>query len=205
MKKTLLLLLVVVCAFAANSVMTGGIPFNTHPQPPADPEFYWDDGIMSSGWIWFTGGNYWGVQFDEVKTGGFPGLVNAYGAVTYPGWPDTPFQGATMHTFSDLGGYPGTDLGYETLMFTAGGVFQWVDCDPYIYVTTGVFYIAFQQVGNYPQADSVGVDAVAGTHDWTGYQGSWAPSTAFGDFMIRCYWGSGSVEETTWGSVKALF
>ncbi|HUT97439.1 MAG TPA: hypothetical protein VM054_00005, partial [bacterium] len=124
MKKTLLLLLVVVCAFAANSVMTGGIPFNTHPQPPADPEFYWDDGIMSSGWIWFTGGNYWGVQFDEVKTGGFPGLVNAYGAVTYPGWPDTPFQGATMHTFSDLGGYPGTDLGYETLMFTAGGVFQ---------------------------------------------------------------------------------
>ncbi|MCX7021283.1 MAG: hypothetical protein NTW26_03210, partial [bacterium] len=68
MKKLVLLLLVAVVAFAANSVVTSGIPINAHPQPPTEYEFYWDDGIMSSGWIWFTGGNYWAVQFDEVKT-----------------------------------------------------------------------------------------------------------------------------------------
>ncbi|HUT99411.1 MAG TPA: hypothetical protein VM054_10100, partial [bacterium] len=123
--KRLMLLVLVVAAFAANSLVTSGIPIDTHPQPQHGLfEFYWDDGIMSSGWIWFTGGNYWATQFDEVKTGGLADAVTDYGAVTYPGWPDTPFQGATMHTFSDLGGYPGTDLGYETLMFTAGGVFQ---------------------------------------------------------------------------------
>ena len=112
-KKTLVLLLIAVCAFAANSVVTTGVPYTTHPQPPAEYEFYWDDGIMSSGWIWYTGGNYWGVQFDEVKTGGDDAAgVVSYGAVSYPNWPDGTFQGANIHTFSDLGGYPGSDLGY---------------------------------------------------------------------------------------------
>jgi hypothetical protein len=204
-KKTLMLLLVAVCAFAANSVMTTGISLNTHPQPPAEYEFYWDDGILSSGWIWFTGGNYWAVQFDEVKTGGGTGAVMTYGAVTYPGWPDTPFQGCNLHTFADLGGYPGADMGYENLVPTSGGVFQWIDADPVVDLTGAVFYIAFQQLGNYPSADAIGVDAVAGTHDWTGYQGSWAPSTSFGDFMLRCYWDGSDVQETSWGAVKALY
>jgi hypothetical protein len=207
MKKLVLLLLVAVAAFAANSVMTTGISLNTHPQPPVEYEFYWDDGILSSGWIWFTGGNYWAVQFDEVKTGGGTGAVMTYGAVTYPGWPDTPFQGCNLHTFADLGGYPGADMGYENLVPTSGGVFQWIDADPVVDLTGAVFYIAFQQLGNYPSADAIGVDAVAGTHDWTGYQGSWAPSTSFGDFMLRCYWEGNpiGVAQTTWGAVKALY
>jgi hypothetical protein len=208
MKKLVLLLLVAVCAFAANSVMTSGITLNTHPQPPAEYEFYWDDGILSSGWIWYTGGNYWAVQFDEVKTGGVDnGAVMTYGAVVYPGWPDGSFQGCNLHTFSDLGGYPGSDLGYENLVATVGGVFDWVDADPIVNLTDAVFYIAFQQIGNYPNSDAIGVDAVAGTHDWTGYQGSWAPSTSFGDFMLRCYWDGEppGVTTTTWGAVKALY
>ena len=206
MKKTLLILLVAVAAFAANSVMTTGISLNTHPQPPAEYEFYWDDGIMSSGWAWYTGGNYWATQFDEVKTDGDPGAVMTYGAVTYPNWPDSTFQGTNLHTFSDLGGYPGSDLGFEFLMFTQGGVFQWIDADPVVSLTDGVFYIAFQQIGNYPSCDSVGVDSVAGTHNWTGYQGSWSPTTIFGDFMLRCYWDDDiAVEATTWGAVKALY
>ena len=207
MKKLVLLLLVAVVAFAANSVMTTGIPYQTHPQPPAEFEFYWDDGILSAGWAWYTGGNYWAVQFDDVKTGGDANAsVVTYGAETYAGWPDGTFQGCNMHTFSDLGGYPGADLGFENLVFTAGGVFQWIDSDPLIMLTTSVFYIAFQQIGNYPACDSMGVDAVAGTHDWTGYSGSWAPTTLFGDFLLRCYWDDeGAVEATTWGAVKALY
>ncbi|MCX7022411.1 MAG: hypothetical protein NTW26_09105, partial [bacterium] len=92
------------------------------------------------------------------------------------------------------------------LQFTAGGVFQWIDADPPVSVTDAVFYIAFQQLGNYPSADSIGVDAVAGTHNWTGYQGSWTPTTLFGDFLLRCYWDdTPGVQETSWGAVKALY
>jgi|GEM_PF-2450311 len=202
--KSLMLLVLVVAAFGANSLATGGVALNAHPQPLEGGEFYWDDGIMSSGWVWYTGGNYWGVQFDEVKTGGYEyNGVTSYGAVTYPDWPDSTFQGCYMHTFDDLGGYPGDDLGHEFLQFTQGGVFQWVDTTTPV---GAVFYIAFQQVGNYPSADSIGVDAVAGTHNWTGYQGSWSPTTLFGDFMLRCYWEPlWGVEETSWGAVKALY
>jgi hypothetical protein len=206
-KKTLLFVLVAVAAFAANSLVTSGIPVQTHPQPPVEYEFYWDDGILSSGWVWYTGGNYWGVQFDEVKTGGddTAGVTNM-GCVTYVGWPDGTFQGCYLHTFSDLGGYPGTDLGDEWLMPTIGNQFEWVATG--IGLDTPVFYVAYQQYGNYPSTDGIGVDAVAGTHDWTGYQGSWAPTTLFGDFMIRCYWDEWpdpGVSETSWGAVKVLY
>ncbi len=204
--KRVLLLVLVAAALGANGVSTTGISINTHPQPPDEHEFYWDDGIMSSGWVWYTGGNYWAVQFDEVKTGGSGGAVSRYGAVTYPDWPDSTYQGCYMHTFDDLGGYPGSDMGFDNLIPVSGGVFEWIDADPHIYLTDAVFYIAFQQIGNYPLCDSVGVDAAAGTHNWTGYQGSWTPTTEYGDFMIRCYWyWFWPVEETSWGSVKALY
>jgi len=207
MKKLVLLLLVAVVAFAANSVMTSGVSLNTHPQPAVEYEFYWDDGIMTAGWAWYTGGNYWAVQFDDVKTGGDASAkVVRYGAVTYATWPDTPYQGVNLHTFSDVGGYPGADLGFNLMIFTHGSTFEWLDADPEVGLTTSVFYIAFQQIGNYPQCDSIGVDAVAGTHDWTGYQGSWAPTTANGDYLLRCYWDDeGAVTPTTWGAVKALY
>ncbi len=204
--KKLLILVLAVASFAANSVGTSGIPVNTHPQPPVGQEFYWDDGIMVSGWVWYTGGNYWAVQFDEEKTGGDDySPLTKYGAVTYPGWPDSTFQGCYMHTFGDLGGYPGTDLDRTFLQFTTGGVFEWVTPDNWVLITTPVFYVANEQIGNYPQTDAMGVDAVAGTHNWTGFQGSWVPTTLFGDFMIRCYWGWGDVEETSWGAVKAMY
>jgi len=188
--KRLFVLFVAASCPAFNAVSTTGPAIDAHPGPPSGWEFYWDDGVVSSGWVWWTGGgNYWAVQFDEVKTGGASGSVNEYGAVTYPDWPDSTFQGCNMHTFEDLGGYPGADLGHNFLQFTESGVYQWVDVEPGIYVTTGVFYIAFQQIGNYPTCDSVAVDAQSGTHNWTGYQGSWSPTSVFGDFMVRCNWG----------------
>ncbi len=204
--KKLLILVLAVASFAANSTFTSGIPFSAHPQPPEVYELYWDDGIMSSGWIWFTGGNYWAVQFDEVKTGGDDGYLYNYGAVTYPNWPDSTFQGCYMHTFDDLGGYPGSDLDRTYLLFTTGGVYEWVEPDVSVYISTPVFYVANEQLGNYPSSDSQGVDATAGTHNWTGYQGSWTPTTIFGDFMIRCYWGERhAIEDTSWGAIKALY
>ncbi|MCX7022340.1 MAG: Ig-like domain-containing protein [bacterium] len=170
------------------TLSTTGPPINAHPQPPAEYEFYWDDGIMAQGWIWFTGGNYWAVQFDEVKTGGdADGMVTASGAATWPSWPDSTYQGCYMHVFSDDGGYPYADLDRTYLGFTDPGSFEWIDAD--VALSTSTFYIAFEQIGNYPTCDSVCVDAGGGTHNWTGYQGFWGKTTIHGgDFMLRCYW-----------------
>ena len=153
--KKLLLLFLVAAALAANSVMVSGVPYMTHPQPPTEYEFYWDDGIMSNGWAWYTGGNYWGTQFDDAKTGGDDeARVMMYGSVTYPNWPDATFQGHYMHTFDDLGGYPGSDLDGTYCQHTTGGTFEWwVPNDGYVGLTTSVFYIAFEQYQNYPSCD----------------------------------------------------
>ncbi|MCX7022428.1 MAG: hypothetical protein NTW26_09190 [bacterium] len=172
--------------------------------------YYWDDGTLSSHWAWYTGGNYWAVQFEQTYG---DERVSWLGAMTYPDWPDEVFQGANMHAFEDLGGYPGSDLGYEYLAFTTGGEFEWVKFEDYDTLTTDYFYIAFQQIGNYPFCDSMGVDASSGTHNWTGYQGSWSPTTYFGDFMIRCCTGDvdpgdgpgPGVEAASWGELKAAY
>ncbi|HDR06899.1 MAG TPA: hypothetical protein ENN88_04625 [Candidatus Coatesbacteria bacterium] len=189
------LALVLVAAAYPRALPAVGPPINAHPDPPGEHEFYWDDGTMSNFWCWYTGGNYWAVQFDEEKTGGADGYVVRYGAVTYPDWPDSTYQGCNMHTFADESGSPGGSLDSTYLGFTEGGVFQWVEPDSPVLVTGGVFYIAFEQLGTYPDCDSIAVDALAGTHNWTGYGGFWSPTDIFGDFMIRCYWDDEAPED----------
>ena len=207
MKKTMLLLIIAAAVLAANTASTPVVPAAAHPSPPPpeEYEFYWDDGIMVSAWTWFTGGNYWAVQFDEEKTDGDEGYVTRVCAMTYAGWPDSTFQGFNMYIFGGPGGDP---LWWGHLQFTAGGVYQCIDVEPPQPVPA-TFFVAAEQIGNYPNCDAIGVDAVAGTHNWTCYQGSWGPVTHYGDFMIRCYW-DGEIEEdrvsdATWGSIKALY
>jgi len=169
--------------------------------------YYWDDGALSSCWAWYTGGNYWAVQFDLYQSE----VVTWIGVMTYPDWPDETYQGCNVHVFDDLGGYPGDDLLFAYLPLTGPEEFEWIEITDYIWLENNAFYIAFQQIGNYPSCDSVGVDAVAGTHDWTGYQGSWSPTTLNGDFMIRCCTGDespeghGGIEFASWGELKAAY
>jgi hypothetical protein len=189
MKKVLILAVILVLSAAASwrAVSTGGPLVNAHPEPPTEYEFYWDDGILANGWAWYSGGNYWAVLFDEEKTGGYEnGVVTMYGAVTYPGWPSTVYEGCYMHTFDCDLGYPDMDLDSTYLGFTTGGVYEWVAAT--VPLSTSAFFIAFEQIGSYPDCDAIGVDAEAGLHNWTGYQGSWDMTTLFGDFMLRCYW-----------------
>ncbi len=189
MRKVFLFIIVLVVCVAASwrAASTTGPAIDAHPGPPAESEFYWDDGILSSAWVWYTAGNYWAVDFDDEKTGGLAnGVVTGYGAVTYPNWPDYTYQGCYMHVFGDAAGYPGADLDRTYLEFADAGSFEWVDAA--VGLTTSVFYIAFEQIGDYPDTDGVGVDAVAGTHNWTGYQGAWGNTATYGDFMLRCYW-----------------
>jgi hypothetical protein len=204
-KLTGLVLLFAFAVSAANNIGVETPPIDAHPQAPAYNELYWDDGIIDSGWAWYTGGNYWAVQFDDEKTGGLWGYVTQVGATTYAGWPDGTFQGAYLHIFSDSGGYPYEDLYREYLNITEGDVYNWMNVDPYLDLNTSVFYLAWEQFGNYPQTDSMAVDASAGTHNWTGYEGSWAPDSAYGDFMLRCYWQELGVTPSTWGQVKSLY
>jgi hypothetical protein len=193
-----------VAALATNGALAeGGAPISAQPQPPTYEEFYWDDGMASNGWAWYTGGNYWAVQFDDSLTGGSDGYVDRMWAMTYPGWPDSTYVGCYLHIFDDIGGYPG-----ESIFQVYYDYDDWADGFE-VYISTGTFYVAFEQIGNYPAdlPDSIATDAAAGTHNWTGYQGGWANTTSYGDFLIRCYWEAApiAVEDTTWGGVKGLY
>jgi hypothetical protein len=209
MHKTLLVVAVLAACVAAytGAFSTAGVSFNSHPEPPAENEFYWDDGMRSAGWIWYTGGNYWAVQFDDLKTGGIAdGAVTAYGAYVFPGWPDSHYEGCYMHVFGDDGGHPGDDLNRTYMGFSGTDSYTWLDVT--VGLNTSVFYIAFEQISNYPDCDSLCIDEVVGIHNWTGFQGEWGQTTAYyGDFMLRCYWDDEDafVEDVSWGRVKALY
>ncbi len=206
MRKAILICVVfAVCTLAAPYLKTWSQLVNVNPQPTSESQFYWDDGIVASGWVWYTGGSYWAVDFDEEKTEGADrGMIESLGAVVYPNWPDAEYQGAYLHIFEDDGDYPGEDIYRELLQFEVGGEFEWLSMEQHVYGS--VFYIAFEQFGDYPDCDALGVDAASGSHNWTGYQGSWGNTSFFGDFMLRCYWQSFSnVKLTSWGAVKALY
>jgi hypothetical protein len=161
-------------------------------------EFYWDDGMCADGWLWYTGGAYWAVEFDEEKTTGQPGTVTSVGAYVFPNWPDGSYQGADLHVFSDSGGLPGDDLGYE---YVGGGSgWQWANMD--IYVDSGVFWVAWQQLGSYPTCDALGFDEDGTGHSYGG--GDWID---WGDAMLRCYWEGVMIQvrESSWGYLKALW
>ncbi|MBD3373235.1 MAG: hypothetical protein GF403_11040, partial [Candidatus Coatesbacteria bacterium] len=168
-------------------------------------EFYWDDGVMDSGWCWTSGSGYYAVEFDDTLTGGDAGQVNAMGAYVYPNWPDSTYVGAYLHLCDDGDGEPGTIIATEFLDPTTSGL-NWVDGFEHS-VPTGTFYIVWEQWGNYPtdNPDALAMDADGGSHSMI-FDDSW--SGANGDFMIRCYWesaDSAQVEDTTWGEVKGLY
>ncbi len=206
MRKAILICMVLAaCTLAAPYLEAANRPVNVSLQPSYESQFYWDDGVMSSAWCWYTGGNYWAVQFDEEKTEGADrGMIEALGAAVHPYWPDSIYQGAYLHIIEDDGDYPGVSIFRELHVFENPGEFEWLSMEQHVYGS--VFYVAFEQYGNYPDCDALGVDAVGGTHNWTGYQGSWGNTSTFSDFMLRCYWQPLSdVAETTWGQVKALY
>jgi hypothetical protein len=189
MRKVLIFLVVLILSAAAYppAISTTGPAVNAHPGPPALYEFYWDDSIVRNGWCWYTEGNYWAVVFDDEKTSGVAdGMVTSFGAVTYPNWPGSTYEGCYMHVFADSGGYPGADLDRTYLGFTNPGSFGWVDTA--VSLTTSTFYVAFEQIGSYPDCDSLATDEDSGSHNWTGYEGAWGNTITYGDFMIRCYW-----------------
>jgi hypothetical protein len=165
----LLLGLMLGCTF---TVSGGGDGDGTH-------EFYWDDGTCSQGWMWYTGGNYWYVVFDEEKTSDQPGTVSSLGAYVYPNWPDETYQGVDLHVLSDSGGVPGADLGYA---YVSGSGWHWTNVD--VDLDSGVFWVGFQQIGNYPACDALGFDAEGTGHSW-GWVDDWI---TWGDAMLRCRW-----------------
>ena len=111
-----------------------------------------------------------------------------------------------MHVFGDDGGHPGVDLDRTHMDFPMTERYVWLDVA--VGLNTSVFYIAFEQISNYPDCDAVCIDDEVGIHNWTGFQGEWGQTTAYyGDFMLRCYWDDEGtlVEDLSWGRVEALY
>jgi hypothetical protein len=189
----------VVFACLLSAALAGDVA-QVRPPVPGAYEFYWDDGVVARGWVWYTGGNYWGVQYDEVKTEGRTGWVEAFLIESASGF---PYTGCYFHVLDDRSGYPGVSL--CRVFYDNYG--YWTELDPEVHVSVDVFYGAMEQIGNGYNADQIGVDIAAGTHNWTGYRGLWGLTTLFGDFIIRVRWRpeEPSVTETSWGRVKSLY
>ncbi|MBD3399650.1 MAG: hypothetical protein GF399_04895 [Candidatus Coatesbacteria bacterium] len=191
----LIIVLAVGASLAAGAFTTPDVP----PRPDYQ-EFHYDDGGCEVGYVMYTGGQYWAVEFGEDLTGGTAGHIDQLGAYTVAGWPDSTFQGCYLHVFSEYGGYPDEDLCREYLAFQSGDQYEWIDVD--VEISTGLFYVVFEQFGDYPACDSIGVDTDNSGHSWMDGQ----PFTE-GELMLRCYWQSdnSAVEPSSWGRVKALY
>jgi len=105
-KLTGLVLLFAVAVSAANTIGVATPRIDAHPQPSYGYEFYWDDGYISSGWVWYTGGNYWAVQFDEEKTGGTWAPSTGSGPSLTPAGPTAPSRALICTSFPIVAAIP---------------------------------------------------------------------------------------------------
>jgi len=170
---------------------------------------YWDDGYKVDAKAWNNTGWYWAVEFDDNKTGGYPGFVNQIGLVIASNYPDSTYEGGWVMIFEDNSGVPGTEIfrqAFETDV-TRLDQFQWIDI-PETYVSTSTFYVAFEEAWDGGNHDGVGFDTddQHPSHNWTYENGTWYDNYhGWADIMIRCRWRASlpAVEEATWGQIKA--
>jgi hypothetical protein len=164
-------------------------------------EFYWDNGVSGYGVMpWWEDGLVAYVLFDEEMTTGQPGTVTSLGAYVTPNWPDGTYQGAYLHVLGDSDGLPGDDL---ESVYMSGPGWQWTDVN--VELDEGIFWIAFEWIGHYPNCDGLGFDNDGGTgHTYVPGMGGWIEDM---DAMLRCYWEGERIQvvESSWGRIKALW
>jgi len=172
---------------------------------------YWDDGYTDDAKAWNNAGWYWGVEFDDAKTGGRTGFVNQIGLVIASDYPDSTYEGGWVIIFEDNSGVPGTEIFRQAFNTDVSRLnqFQWIDI-PATFVSTSTFYVAFEEAWDGGNHDGIYHDAhyQYPTHNWTYENGTWFNNPqGFGDVMIRCHWLASdvAVEEASWGQIKAEF
>ncbi|MEO0132771.1 MAG: hypothetical protein ABIK73_07580, partial [candidate division WOR-3 bacterium] len=151
-------------------------------------ELRYDNGTMENAWAFYNEGNGYANKF-TLPYG--PAKITA---IKYAFWgTDWPNPGGTSfiaRILADDGenGAPGTILYEDTITDAVRGEWNTYTLESPIIVEGGSFYVAYIQVGNYPNCLGMAVDEDQpySYQGWTYYNGSWEedPLTN-GDWMIR--------------------
>ena len=160
----------------------------------------WDDGVMVNAYCWYDAGNKWAIRgcmpdgavIDEIGT-----YLLSENDPYWP-WPDSEHQPIELHLYNDDGGggYPGT------LLYNSGEVYvdpNTSECTafPGIAAPGGAFFVATNQLQDYPGCEGQGVDGALDHWDqmWAEIGGAWQPySSISGDLMM---WAIGHVGIST--------
>jgi hypothetical protein len=158
-------------------------------------EVRWDDGVMANAWAFTELCNAWAIR-GCLPDGAILDSVGVYilseGDLYWP-WPDDIHQDILVQVFDNdgAGGMPGTLLWSEVTRVTPGT--SHAVAYPNIPISSA-FYIANDQLTNYPECEGQGVDERVDHPDqmFTRIDNVWenAGSDYGGDFMI---WGVGHV------------
>ncbi len=154
-------------------------------------EVRWDDGVMVNAWAFYELCNAWAIR-GCLPDGSILDSVGVYilseGDVYWP-WPDDIHQDILLQVFDNdgAGGMPGTLLWSDVTRVTTGT--SHAVAYPGIPISSA-FYIANDQLTNYPECEGQGVDERVDHPDqmFTRIDNVWenAGSSYGGDFMI---WG----------------
>ncbi len=158
-------------------------------------EVRWDDGVMANAWAWSHLCNAWAIR-GCLPDGSVLDSIGVYilseGDPGWP-WPDDIHQDILLQVFDNdgSGGLPGTLLFSDVSQVTPGT--SHAVAYPGIPISSA-FYIANDQLTDYPTCEGQGVDAEVNHPDqmFTRIDDVWgnAGSDYGGDFMI---WGVGHI------------
>ncbi|GAI11500.1 unnamed protein product, partial [marine sediment metagenome] len=149
------------------------------------------NGEADDAYCYSYAGNGFAVRFTPPQ---YPADLEVARFFLWPAWPDSDHEEFAVEVYDDDGpdGAPGTLLGGGTTTSTDWG---WCDVDisPLgLTVASGDFYIAYEQLSDYPDCEAVGIDySEPDPRSWDYWQGvGWLPAGEWDefeyDYMIRC-------------------
>ena len=170
----------------------------------AETMLFWDDGAPEEN----LGYSYtWGVLFDEFKTGGDDsGVITRLGAVVYPNWPDSIYQGGYINVYQDDATSPGTLLGTYFLPISNPGYYDWIDIDD-LALNTDRFWLIWTYTGSPPLLDALMRDDNGGNAHTYYFTDTQQYKYLNADACLRCYWDASPqrLDPASWGEVKDLY
>jgi|GEM_PF-6366532 len=161
--------------------------------PPAMPAagpgdtLLWDDGLTYTYLYYFSAGDGCGVEFEPYY---YPCRVKSVLMWFNAGWPTPGGDDLIVMILDDNGvdGAPGTILYADTLNNVAQlGVWNEIAIgDTGVVIEDGTFYGVYLQAEDGPNCPSIAFDYGYETnHGWAFYEGTWSPSTTWGDMLLR--------------------
>jgi len=161
------------------------------PPPATGIEIGYDDGTAEDSYWWSLGyaGGLFAVRFTPSQ---YPVTLKTARLYLEPYCPDDGHEQFAVRVYDDngAGGAPGTLLGSRSFTASSWG---WCDVDLSslgITITSGDFYLAYQQLTEEPNCEALGADYDSPDgRSWAGYGGEWYRIEELAwpsDLMIRC-------------------